>query len=192
MTAPTPLRSSGHPGRLLPSLLAGLALAALALPAALAADPAGKAEKPAWPAHVRVVEARLSFKDMQGEIRLGLPQLRAYDRAGRQLYSATGYDSDHFKPDLGALLASKKARGEVDPKATLAADLAKIESPEGKPLAAPPPADVTLVKYWADWCVPCHAQTRELVEVLAAHPGVKVTLVNVEADPSKQRPKQAG
>lgn len=182
-----------QPSRLLPSLLAGLAIAALVLPADAAPAPVAKAEKPAWPAHVRVVEARLSFKDMQGEIRLGLPQLRAYGRAGQQLFSATGYDSNHFKPDLGALLASKKAQGEVDPKATLAADLAKLESPEGEPLAAVPPADVTLVKYWADWCVPCHAQSRDLVEVLAVHPGVKITLVNVEADPSKQRPKkQAG
>lgn len=187
MTAHTALRP---PNRLCRSLLAGLALAVLALPAAL---PAAKAEKPVWPANVRVVEARLSLDHFKGDSTFSLPQLRAYDRAGRQLYSTSGYDDEKFKPDFRALLASRKPQGKVDPKMPLSADLAKLESPTGGPFAAPPPADITLIKYWADWCVPCHAQTRDLVEVLKAHPGVEITLVHVDADITKQRPKkQAG
>jgi thiol-disulfide isomerase/thioredoxin len=177
------------------ALLAGLA-SLLVSGAVLAAD--GKGQKPAWPQHVQVTESRLALKDVQGTVQLALPQFRAYGRDGRQLYAASGYEPAGFKEAMTGLLTAPEKRPaagkppDPDTPKTLAADLAKLESPDGKALPKLPAADLTLIKYWADWCVPCHAQSRDLAALLAAHPGVKIHLVHVDADLTKWFPKKAG
>jgi thiol-disulfide isomerase/thioredoxin len=171
------------------SLVLAVVLASVGSPALSGAAPGGaKAEKPAWPAHVQVVEARMLMPEMGEGFRFALPQFRAYDPQGRQLYSSEGYDLDDFKRQATRLLKGKgKPRAGA---AALAADLAKVETPAGQPLPPLPPADLTLIEYWAEWCVPCHAQTRDLVQVLAKHPEVKVNLVYVDADFTKRFPKK--
>ena len=38
-----------------------------------------------------------------------------------------------------------------------------------------------IVEWWADWCVPCHAQARDMAKVLAEKPAQEVALIHVEA-----------
>jgi hypothetical protein len=150
------------------ALLAGLALAAAG--AALAAG-GGKGAKTAWPQHVQLTEARLAVASFQGDFQLPLPQFRAYDAQGRQLYASSGYEPAGFKEIMTWLLTTPEKRPALgkspdpDVPRTLAADLARLEAPDGKALPKPP----------------------------AAHPGVKVSLIHVDADLMKRSSqKKAG
>jgi thiol-disulfide isomerase/thioredoxin len=155
------------------------ALLALSFLPGLALGAAGPAGEPAsWPANTRVVEARLAR--MTSEI--SLPQLRAYDAQGRRVLSQEGYNRTFSTFFARAL----EGGGMVDDRYSLASELPRIKAPDGKPLAPLPAADFTIVEYWATWCAPCHAQARDMVNVLAAHPDVHVTLVRVEADITRQ------
>ena len=159
---------------------AALILVAGIVPAAAYAGSAGKAEKPAWPSNARVVEAQLAKKAAQ-EIGGGfsLPQFRIYDARGRKIFDVEGYSED-FAVKLSELLA---VGGKPDASSSsLASELAAVVSPEGKPIGSLPEAPLTFVKYWADWCVPCHAQSRDLVKILGETPSLRVTVLNVEAD----------
>jgi thiol-disulfide isomerase/thioredoxin len=139
----------------------------------------GAAEKPAWPANTQVVEARLAPPD--GSFDLRLPQLRVYDAEGRQLLDLEGYSSDGGRAIARALEGKLEAK-DAHP---LAGELARVTASDGAGLAPLPAADFTIVKWWAEWCVPCHAQSRDLAKVLAAHPDVRANLVHVDADFSK-------
>ncbi|HEX6903918.1 MAG TPA: thioredoxin family protein [Thermoanaerobaculia bacterium] len=159
---------------------AALILAAGIVPAAAYAGEAGKAEKPAWPSNARVVEAQLTKKAVQGmEGGFNLPQFRVYDARGHKVFDANGYSHD-FAAKLSELLA---VGGKPDASSSsLGSELAAVVSPDGKPIGSLPEAPLTFVKYWAEWCVPCHAQSRDLVKILGEHPDVRVTVLNVEAD----------
>ena len=158
---------------------AALILAAGIVPAAAYAGKTGKTEKPVWPSNARVVEAQLAKKAAQ-EIGAGfsLPQFRVYDARGRKIFDVEGYSED-FAAKLSEILA---VGGKPDASPSLAGELAAVVSPEGKPIGSLPEAPLTFVKYWADWCVPCHAQSRDLVKALGEHPDLRVTVLNVEAD----------
>jgi thiol-disulfide isomerase/thioredoxin len=140
----------------------------------------------AWPGHVRVIEARVTKERLQELItkREGfeLPQLRVYDAQGRRLLDLTGYGPDSFTAKMTPLL---KGQGRADASKLLAPDLDRVEQADGKPLGALPDAALTIVEMWADWCAPCHAQSGHLARILADHPGVRVNLIHLEADPQK-------
>lgn len=158
---------------------AALILAAGIVPAAAYAGEAGKAEKPAWPSNASVVEARLAKPpDMEKAGEFGLPQFRVYDAQGRKILEVDGYPHD-FAAMLSEAL---KSGGKPDASPSLASETAVVVSPDGKPIGSLPEAPLTFVKYWAEWCVPCHAQSRDLVKVLGEHPNMRVTVLNVEAD----------
>jgi thiol-disulfide isomerase/thioredoxin len=147
-----------------------------------AAGPAkAAAPQPApWPGNTRVIESQLSVEAAKRASQISLPQLRIYDGQGRRVSSRTGYSSD-FTEDLQRIF-----KGESDPDAShpLSEDLATVVTADGKPIAVGR-ADFTLVKYWADWCVPCHAQTADLKKLLAAYPKLTFNLVHVDADRGK-------
>ena len=158
---------------------AALILAAGIVPAAAYAGEAGKTEKLVWPSNARVVEARLAKPpDMEKAGEFGLPQFRVYDARGRKLLDVEGYSHD-FAARLSETL---KSGGKPDASPSLAGEIAAVVSPDGKPIGSLPEAPLTFVKYWAEWCVPCHAQSRDLVKVLGEHQNVRVTVLNVEAD----------
>lgn len=146
------------------------------------AGPAKAAAPPPapWPGNTRVIESQLSVEAAKASGPMTLPQLRIYDAQGRRVSSRTGYSSD-FTKDLQRIF-----KGKSDPDAAhpLSEELTTVVNADGKPIAVGQ-ADFTLVKYWADWCVPCHAQTAELKKLLAAHPKLTFNLVHVEADRGK-------
>jgi thiol-disulfide isomerase/thioredoxin len=136
--------------------------------------------KAPWPGNARLIESQLSVEAAKASSTMSLPQLRIYDAQGRRVSSETGYDSG-FAKTLGKIFDGE---AEPDARHPLSEDLAKIVTAEGKPLSVDR-ADFTLVKYWAEWCVPCHAQTSDLKKLLAAYPKLTFNVVHVEADRSK-------
>jgi thiol-disulfide isomerase/thioredoxin len=157
-----------------PGLFLALQLAALA---PLRAADTG----PAWPSNVRVFEVEMTkaAAEKQRE-RFSLPQLRVYDAQGRLLHSSDGYDTE-FGAALNPLFQGKgKAKKEL-----LKADLATMQRAKGQPLRSLPAADFTVVELWADWCIPCHAQSRQLAGLLRSHPKRTFNLLHVEADMPK-------
>lgn len=158
-----------------PGLLLALLLAAFApLRAAAAAGPA-------WSSNVRVFEVEMTraAAEKQRE-RFSLPQLRIYDAKGRRIHASDGYDTE-FAAVLNPLFQGK---GKAE-KALLKTDLATMQGAQGQPLAPLPAADFTVVELWADWCIPCHAQSRQLAGILRSHPNRTFNLLHVEADMSK-------
>jgi thiol-disulfide isomerase/thioredoxin len=160
-------------------------LTALSLLTVLAIALPGEAADAAWPAHVKVVEARITqgyFQEIRKSGRFEIPQLRIYDAKGNRLLSLSGYSERQLSSSLAPLLAGK---GKPDASQPLARDLARAERADGKPLGDLPPADLTMVELWASWCAPCHAQASQLAKILREHPNVRVTILHVEADPEK-------
>lgn len=148
-------------------------------------DRPGEAADTAWPAHVNVVEARITkefFQEIRKSGRFEIPQLRIYDAKGNRLLSLSGYSERQLSSSLAPLLAGK---GKPDASQPLSRDLARAERADGKPLGDLPPADLTMVELWASWCAPCHAQASQLAKILRDHPNVRVNLLHVEADPEK-------
>lgn len=152
---------------------------ALAFFAALAAAPAAAAaKKPAWPSNVRLIEARLGAEAFATSFSLELPQFRFYNAEGWRLAHTSGY-SGKFAAFLTSLLAGK---GTPDGH-LLADDLPRFEAADGRRLTEVPPADYTIVEYWADWCAPCHRQAADMIKVLARHPKLTVNVIYVESVP---------
>lgn len=153
-----------------------LTLALLAGGAAASKAP----ESTPWPGNVRLIESQLTIEAAKAAPTMSLPQLRVYDAQGRQVSSNNGYDTK-FTAALKKIFA-----GETQPDGShpLSEDLSKVVTAEGKPVGVGP-ADFTLVKYWADWCVPCHAQSADLKKLLADYPKLTFNLVHVDADRGK-------
>jgi len=174
------------PAVLLAAQSAPAPMAPQAAPAAPTAAPS--ASEPAWPANTKVIEARIAkivFPQREGDF--PLPQLRIYDRQGRQVNERLGYYAPTFAAFVGRTLDGGSPAIEAR---ALADELDRVVAPDGKPLAALPEADYTIVDYWATWCAPCRAQTRDLVTLLNARPKVRVNLLHVEADTSKMTPSE--
>ncbi|HEX9943453.1 MAG TPA: thioredoxin domain-containing protein [Thermoanaerobaculia bacterium] len=149
---------------------------------------AAMAAGPAWSKNVRLFEAQLGKVEVPkggGSINFQLPQLRVYDAKGARVLDITGY-SAAFSATLTSVL---KGNGRADAARPLARELDRIRTAGGKPLAPLPKADFTIVEYWADWCVPCHAQARDMAMVLAALSDVEVNLLHVNADLNKIKPE---
>lgn len=176
---------------------AALALAtAVTVPAALQAQalpqapPQAAPSGPAWPANTKVIEAKLAkIAPLEGRAAndFPLPQLRVYDKQGRQVLERLGYYAPTFSSFLTRALSGGTA---ANPTRLLAHELDLVLAPDGKTMSTVPEADYTIVDYWASWCLPCRAQDRDLHKVLAAKPGVRVNLLKVEADLSQKTPQE--
>lgn len=140
----------------------------------------------------RVIESRLRGEVLATlqERGMPLPQLRVYDAEGRQIADFdSGYSAATFPSRLTGTLVNRRP---TDSPLTLEREVAWVMTPSGEDLDPLPPADVTVVEYWAEWCAPCHEQWDALEEVLAEHPELSVNVLRVEADPEKYPPQQDG
>jgi thiol-disulfide isomerase/thioredoxin len=127
------------------------------------------------------------FGTLGGQPRVRLPFLRAYDAAGRRFLEITGYD-----PRFLASLRAIVGRPRPDPAFRLADELRHLRTPAGGPAPDLPPADLTFVKYWAEWCAPCKPQSRDLESFFAERPELRFNLLAVEADTTKPGPGAVG
>jgi thiol-disulfide isomerase/thioredoxin len=114
--------------------------------------------------------------------RISLPLFKVFDRPGRLLWTEKGFDGDSFRVELQRVLDQP----QPTPGPGLADELAGLVTPAGNPIdPEAPPADFTFVKYWAEWCLPCHRQSEEMAKVLAANPLRRIAVIEVEADRAK-------
>jgi hypothetical protein len=143
------------------------------------------AEKPQWPVNVRRIGIRLVPAFVRSK-RMPLPQLRMYDAQGRLLWGEVGY-----RPAFDVSLAEIfEGRAKPDAAYPLSDELARVMTARAakKAAAVASEADFTLVKYWAEWCVPCHAQSRDLVNLFAAYADVRFALIEVDAGGVRRGP----
>lgn len=129
-----------------------------------------------------VTPSEAGMQALLGDGFFGLPRFYAYDASGRQVLSQEGYEDKSFREALHKVLEAPEPTGA---ERRLSDEIADLVDAEGAPVAELPEADVTLVKLWADWCMPCHAQTKIMHAVLADYPEVRVNILEVEADPQK-------
>jgi thiol-disulfide isomerase/thioredoxin len=166
------------------ALLSILLFAALS-GAAAAAD----SRSPGWPANVTVFElqvAKVEVPKGSNSVHFQLPQLRIYDAKGQRVLNLTGYGSSFS----GMLTSVLEGKGQPQASLLLARELDRLRTVDRKPLGALPKADFTIVEYWADWCLPCHAQARDMAAVLTEYPKVRVNLLHVDADLNKLHPER--
>lgn len=164
----------------------GAPQAAVASPGPIPADPS----QITWPANTRLIQTKMAkIAPLEGRAPgdFPLPQLRVFDKQGRQVLERLGYYAPTFVPFLTRALSGDTA---ANPSRLLAHELDLVLAPDGKTLSTVPEADYTIVDYWASWCLPCRAQDRDLLKVLAAKPGVRVNLLKVEADVSQKTPQE--
>jgi thiol-disulfide isomerase/thioredoxin len=83
-----------------------------------------------------------------------------------------------------------EGRGKPDEAYPLSEELGRVMTPRvaKKATALAAEADFTLVKYWANWCVPCHTQSRDLAKLFAAYPDVRFALIEVDAGGVRRGP----
>ena len=130
-----------------------------------------------------IIDVRLAPDAFPQGSSFGLPQFRGYDHEGRQFFNpGQGFDSKTFEVDLNLALGSLAPSNS---KTVLADEVALLVDAGGERVQGVPSDRVVLVKYWADWCIPCRFQARAVERVLKKHQDLPITILNVEADPTK-------
>jgi len=110
----------------------------------------------------------------------GLPQLRVYNGEGYLLVDAAGYVQGRL-PDL--LDEAMKPEAKVDSSRSLIVELADMRSSDGEAPPLPKCAEFYIVKFWAEWCKPCHLLDDEIDAYIEQHPDLSLEIYSVEADP---------
>ena len=110
-----------------------------------------------------------------------LPTLRAYNRKGEEVLSVMGFEREGFADTLDA--AAHLGRPST-PAFSLSGELAPARDARGRAADADDllAANLTIVEYWSEWCVPCHAQAAAVAEYVAARADLDVSWIKIEAD----------
>jgi thiol:disulfide interchange protein len=131
-----------------------------------------------WSSAAMTRFARASEARQQKKV---LPEFRVYDRQDRLVYIATG-----MKPGTVAGVMDKAIhRNRAIDGPGFAATMDELETRDGKP-ALPQVRGhhaFTIVDYWAEWCVPCKIQGKELEDWAQRQPAGTVQIVRAETDP---------
>ena len=120
--------------------------------------------------------AKLSAKD---PMQYSLPDVRVYDAKQQLIFHKNGLDPSDVDLLTRAIVQAKPISGP-----TFAETIGDFQGREGQPAASLIPARnvVTVIDYWADWCVPCKALEKRLLEWAAQQPSGSVRLVRAETD----------
>ncbi|MGO9678960.1 MAG: TlpA family protein disulfide reductase [Candidatus Sulfotelmatobacter sp.] len=139
----------------------------------------------------QVFEVKIKKDVLQDLVRSGeasglkglvLPQFRIYNRKGQQVADLGGRVGDDFKERVEAAL---KHPSPTSSDKTLSWEVERIADTADTSFAD---ADFTFVVYWAEWCKPCEAERKLMIEILNSHPELNVNVLHVEADPVKAFP----
>ncbi|MCF6219757.1 MAG: thioredoxin domain-containing protein [Robiginitomaculum sp.] len=121
-----------------------------------------------------------------GEVRLGgsptVPWLTIYNKDLKPIYHAVGFNSR--SDELWKLVIDQNKPTNFAPK------LYEIQPYTGVKAIALPEADFTFVEYFADWCTNCKLVQGAMADFIAAHPKLKITHVQIEADTAKMQKKK--
>ncbi|HEY0628492.1 MAG TPA: thioredoxin domain-containing protein, partial [Sphingomicrobium sp.] len=138
----------------------------------------------AWTKAAAEREEKLTEESLQknpkGPPRYALPELRVYDPQQRLILHEVGISPGK----TAAALDDRISSGRPINGPSLQATLADLETRDHRPAAERirKGGRITIVDYWAEWCVPCKALEKELVAWAAEQPGGTVQLVRAEAD----------
>lgn len=126
-----------------------------------------------------------AFRELAQDGFFALPQFRVYSADGVQvLDTGTGFDPGTFALRLEATLDEPQPNGAA---LTLEQEIERLELSQGGTardrLGLPRPDEIVIVKYEAEWCAPCHEQSRVLRRLLAERDDPPVTIVVVDTEP---------
>ena len=119
-----------------------------------------------------------------------LPELRIYDARRRLIFREIG-----DKPTINDAVLSRVIFADQPIAGPgFAETVADLDTADHHPAAARLPAngEVTIVDYWAEWCVPCRALGKQLMDWAARQPQGSVRIVKAEADVNKLLSQSAG
>lgn len=160
-------------------------LLSLLLVIALAVAGSATASSDLGPANANVLQLRLAphavAKKAQGRSGITLPELRVFDTEGHEIFRAKGLKAT----TIAELEAATRHPHPLAKGATLAAATADVSARDGKPFDAEhlPVADLTLITYYANWCLPCSDQVAALDSWIDQHKSWKVVWLRIESDP---------
>lgn len=108
-----------------------------------------------------------------------LPEVRVYDAKQQLIFHKNGLGPDDVEQITQAIAEAKPISGP-----TFAETIGDFQGAESQPAASLVPARnvVTVIDYWGDWCVPCKALEKRLLEWAAQQPSGSVRLVRAETD----------
>lgn len=116
-----------------------------------------------------------------GKLEKSLPEIRVYDAGDRLVLRSFGAKNG----PIGRSIVQALRRHSPIAGPSFKETLAELETRDGKPALGQTKggARITVVDYWAEWCIPCKALGKELDAWAARQPAGYVQIVRAETDP---------
>jgi len=129
----------------------------------------------------RRTEALDNERINKGQRGFGLPQVWIYDAAGRMIFHQEGGDPREIENIGRAVLANRPIPGP-----SFSETMSDFQTRDGRSALSilNSAGKVTVIDYWAEWCVPCKLLEKKLLAWAATQPR-SVQLVRAETDLTK-------
>lgn len=118
-----------------------------------------------------------------GKRKYSLPELRIYDARHQLIFRNYGTDAGKVAAIVSAAISADRPTAGPSFSETFG----ELETSDHRPaidsLSEHKP--VTIVDYWAEWCIPCKAQEKELLAWAATQSADEVQIVHAETDITK-------
>ena len=143
-------------------------------------SPVGKSPKVIEAGWSEAAEIRAREQVAAGKLKYSLPELRIYDARHQLIFRNNGTDAGK----VGAIVSAAIKAGKPAAGPSFTETFGELETTDHRPAidALSQRSLVTIVDYWAEWCIPCKAQEKELLAWAATQSGDEVQIVHAEAD----------
>jgi len=133
-----------------------------------------------WP---EAVEIRADELVKAGKRKYSLPELRIYDGRHQLIFRNFGTDAGKVAAIVTAAIAADRPTDGPSFSETFGELETADHHPANQTLSRS--NLITIVDYWAEWCIPCKAQEKELRAWAATQSGDEVQIVHAETDITK-------